>query len=56
MLLHVLSRPSTTYAPQLRGSRVRRARSLLVAGGVCFMVDAGGMCTCMVSRVLYTSM
>ena len=33
MLLHALSRPSTTYASPLRGSRVRRARSLLVAGG-----------------------
>ena len=40
LLLHALSQPSTTYAPPLRGSRVRRARSLLVAGSARFMVDA----------------
>ena len=62
LFLNVLSRPSTTYAPLLRGSRVHRTRSLLVAGSLCFtggvrsiMVDAGGMRTCMVSRVIYAA-
>ena len=60
MFLHALSRPSTTYARPLRGSRVRRARSLLVAGSVHFaggvrsvMVDAGGARACILSRVIY---
>ena len=52
MLLHALSRPPTTYAPPLRGLRVRRARALLVAGSLRFMVDAGGVRACTVSRVL----
>ena len=39
-----------TYAPPLHGSRMRRARSLLVVGGVCFMVDAGGVCACTMCR------
>ena len=37
LLLHVLSRLSTTYAPPLRGSHVR------------FMVDAGGVRACTAS-------
>ena len=56
LLLHALSRPSTAYAPPLLGTRVRRARSLLVVGRVRFMGDAGGVRACMVSWVIYAAL
>ena len=56
LLLHALSRPSTTSAPPLRGSRVRRARSSSVAGSVRFVGDVGGVRACTVSRVLYAAL
>ena len=58
LLLRVLYHPSTPCAAPLHGSRVRMARSLMVAGGVRFtggmrsvMVDAGDVCASVVSQL-----
>ena len=47
--------PLRSTTPPLRGSRVRMARSLLVAGVHSVMVDAGGVCACVVSLVIYAA-